>query len=261
VYKAVNPLIGKAVSRRIIGFRAGGDITRYIDVVAEKAVLDSVKRNKVNCTLISEEMGVKKLGNEQEVYLVVDAVDGTTNATRGLSFVSTSIAASEVNRFSGIESAVVMNLIDGGTYTAVKGEGSKFNGVRIAPSRRRDLSYAVVSVDLSKSPTSVDVVTPLLKEVGALRALGSAALEICHVASGKLDAYVDVRNKLRTTDIAAATLIIKEAGGLILQPDGEPLRDVNLTEVNRFSLVAAGNKRLFESIRRLLKSKECSKGR
>ncbi|HIE14778.1 TPA: hypothetical protein EYP70_05850 [Candidatus Bathyarchaeota archaeon] len=252
IYQDVHRLFGSKISRKVVGHGAGGDITRYIDAIAEEAAKKYVKKKKINCVLVCEEGGVEKIGEKPEVYLVIDAIDGTTNATRGIRFVSASIAASKVNRLSGVEAAAVMNLYDGGVYTAEKGGGAKYNGEKISPSNVEDLSIAVVSVDLSKSPETVNKVVPVLKKSGAIRSLGSAALEICHVSSGRLDAYIDVREKLRTTDIAAATLIIKEAGGILLQPDGKPLKDSSLTKIERFSLIAAANAGIFRQIKALI---------
>ena len=254
VRRAIKPLIGSRESGEVVGLGAGGGFSKYIDIVAERAVVEYLDRSSIPCVLVSEESGVKRIGEgEPEVYLILDSVDGTTNAVRGINFISTSIAASPTDKFNDVEAAVVMRLDDGGVYTAEKGGGAKYNDADIQPSDVRVLNKAVISVELSRSPGNIDRVVPVLKEAKSVRSLGSGALEICHVASGQLDAYVDVRRMIRTTDIAAATLIIKEASGVILKPNGEPLDNVQLTRLERFSLIAAANTELFNQIASLLR--------
>jgi len=255
VYESVKPLMGTERSRKAVGIGAGGDVTRQIDTVAEEAIINYLERNSIPCVLVGEECGVRKIGESPEAYLIVDSIDGTTNAMRGINFASTSIAMSRKNSLSNVEAALVMRLDNGGIYTAEKGRGAEYNGEKISPSKLRNLKDAVIAIDISRSPENIERITPLMKMASHIRCLGSAALEICQVASGQLDAYVDVRGKLRTTDIAGAFLILKEAGGIILQPNGEELADVPLTVINRFSLIAAANKELFQEIASRIKDR------
>lgn len=248
VYSTVSPLIGTEVSKKIVGIGAGGDVTKQIDALAEKLIIQRLKESQISCILVGEECGTIKIGETPEAYVVVDSVDGTTNAIRGLNFSSTSMAVSPLDSLHSVEFAIVMRLDNGKAYTALKGNGARYNGEKISPSKVTSLEDAVIAVDISRSPENVERIMPLLKASNHIRCLGSAALEICHVASGQLDASVDIRGKLRTTDIAAAMLILKEAGGVILEPGGEELKDVPLTVINRFSLVAAANMELFHAV-------------
>jgi myo-inositol-1(or 4)-monophosphatase len=93
---------------------------------------------------------------------------------------------------------------------------------------------------------------PLLEKVKHLRHFGADALELCYVADGKTDAFLDIRGKLRVTDMAGAYLILREAGGIISTPEGEEL-DVVLDAAQRVAFVAAANETIFETIRKLLK--------
>jgi len=247
-YLAVGPLLGTEISRKVVGIGTGGDTTKQIDLVAERAIIRYLERNKVSCTVVGEECGTVRIGEEPEAYVVVDSIDGTTNAVRGISFASTSIAVSPKDRLNDVEDAIVMRLDNGKPYTAEKGRGAEYDGGRICPSKVKSIRDAVVSIDISRSPENIDRILPLMKSSSHIRCLGSAALEICQVGSGQLDAYVDVRGKLRTTDIAAAVLVLKEAGGVILKPDGTELEDVPLTVVSRFSLIAASNIEMFHTI-------------
>lgn len=247
-FLAVSPLMGTEVSKRVVGIGIGGDVTKQIDAVAENAIMQCLKRNHISCTVVGEECGTIRIGEEPEAYVVVDSVDGTTNAVRGINFASTSIAVSPEDRLNRVRYAIVMRLDNGKAYTAVKGRGAQYDEGKISPSRVQSLQDAVISIDISRNPQNIDRVLPLLKAISHIRCLGSSALEICQVASAQLDAYVDVRGKLRTTDIAAAILILKEAGGVILDPDGNELGDVPLTVISRFSLIAAANAAIFDEI-------------
>jgi myo-inositol-1(or 4)-monophosphatase len=248
VYSVTNPLLGTAESGRTVGLGFGEDETSFIDNVAEKAILNYLIQNKISCIFVGEEGGVQKLGEKPSFYLVTDAVDGTTNAIRGLRFASTSLAISLANDLGSVEAAVVMDLADGGIYEASRGEGAYYNSVKIKTSNTAVLDKAVLSVDVSRAPNSVNKIIPLVKAAKSVRSLGSAALEICQVASGRLDAFVDVRSRLRMIDIAAAMLIVKEAGGVILQPNGASFSNYPLTELNRFSVIASANKKIHNRI-------------
>ncbi|MEM2888143.1 MAG: inositol monophosphatase family protein [Candidatus Bathyarchaeia archaeon] len=245
---AVMPLIGTFESRKVLGRGFGGDRTLLIDEVAENSITKFLEENGLSCIFIGEERGVKKFGEKPTHYMIVDAVDGTTNATRGVSFVSTSLAVSPTNDLGSIEVALVMNLCSGETFEAKKGEGAKFQGKEIKTSETLYLKDAILGVDVSRAPNTVELAVPLMKKARCVRAFGSASLEICHVASGFLDAYVDLRGALRTLDIAAALLIVKEAGGTMTQHNGAGFNGYLLTEMNRFSVIAAANKTLHRDI-------------
>lgn len=248
VRSAVKPLIGTDESMKVLGRGFGGDRTLLIDEVAENTIINFLKENGVSCIFIGEEHGVQKFGEKPTFYLIADAVDGTTNATRGVSFVSTSLAVSPFNDLGSIEAAVVMNLCLGETFEARKGKGAKFQGSEIKTFETLRLKDAVLGVDVSRAPNSVELIVPLIKKARCVRSFGSASLEICHVASGFFDAYVDLRGALRTLDIAASLLIIKEAGGTVTQPNGAGFNGYPLTEMNRFSVIAAANKTLHREI-------------
>ncbi|MEM2111367.1 MAG: inositol monophosphatase family protein [Candidatus Bathyarchaeia archaeon] len=252
VYLTVHPLLGTLKSGEIVGSGFGGDKTKLIDAVAEEAIINYLTKNDLSCIFIGEERGVEKIGDAPRFYLITDGVDGTTNAVRGINFASTAMAISPTDRLGDLEAAVVMDLSNGGVYAAEKGKGAFYNGEKIKPSKTVDLEDAILSIDISRAPEAVEKMIHLMKVLKSLRSLGSASLEICLVASGLLDAYVDVRGKLRTLDIAAAMLILKEAGGLFLQPNGEEPRDVTLTKLNRFSIIAAANKKIFNEITALI---------
>jgi len=236
------------------GIGAGGDTMKKIDLVAEKALIDVLEEHELSCTLISEETGTKKIGSQpSEIYLTTDPVDGTTNAIRGLPFMATAIAVSRAPHLKDVEAALVSDLFHNVTYTAQRDQGAHRNEITIKPSKTSSLEEAVVGVDFNtlKIKELVVRLEEVLIRTGHLRHLGANALEICYVADGTTDAFFDIRGKLRATDIAASYLILLEAGGIMVTPEGNEL-NVPLAATQRVSFIAAANKKLYETIRRLL---------
>ena len=240
------------------GVGAGGDIMKKIDLVAEDALITTLRDHHVSCTLISEERGVKKIGPEpSNFYVTTDPLDGTTNAVRGIPFMATSIAVSTAPHLQDMETALVTDLFQNVTYTAQKGQGALRNGEKIEPSTTSSLEEAVIGVDFNtfKIQELATRLAAVLKRAKHLRHLGANALEVCYVADGTIDAFLDLRGKLRVTDIAAAYLILREAGGLMVTPEGAEM-NVPLAPAQRVSFIATANRSLYEVIREGLASAE-----
>jgi myo-inositol-1(or 4)-monophosphatase len=254
VYSAVQPLLGYTESAKIVGLGFGGDNSRYIDFVAEDVIVQYLQRKNLSCTFIGEERGVQKIGKDPNFFLISDSIDGTTNAVRGIDFFSTSLAISPSNQLKEVEAGLVMNLYNGETYTAEKGKGAQYNGKEFKPSDKRSLDDAVLSINFSQTPKILKRIESIVKIAKSIRSFGAASLEMCYVASGIIEAYIDIRKKLRPTDIAAGTLILKEAGGIILQPNNSEF-SVSLTEKNHLSVIAASNIDIYRNIVSLMKEK------
>lgn len=226
-----------------LGVGAGGDPVKKVDLAAERAIVEVLKRHGVSFTLVSEESGVRQYGETApECCVTCDPIDGTTNLMRELPFYATSIAVSQGPRLDKVHAGLVADLFHDVTYVAEKGKGAYRDGHRLVPSSVVSLEEAVIGVDLNSF--KVDKVVPklmgLIGRTKHIRHFGANALELCFVADGKTDAFVDIRGKLRTTDMAAAWLILREAGAVITGPDGEELR-VRLDPKQRVEFVASAN--------------------
>ena len=131
--------------------------------------------------------------------------------------------------------------------------GSYCNYKKISPSETTNLAEALIGLDLN----TIDFtelsgnLNALLAKCRHIRHLGANALELCYVADGTIDAFIDIRGRLRTTDMAAATLIIQEAGAQITTPKGTPLTN-NLDPTERVSFIATGNTSLHQAIAEIL---------
>jgi myo-inositol-1(or 4)-monophosphatase len=186
--------------------------------------------------------------------VTADPIDGTTNLMRGIPFYATSIAVSTKPELNTVHSALVADLFHDTIYTAEKGKGAKCNGQKIAPSKQAVLEEAVIGIDLNtyKAREIAPRLTSLIERTKHIRHLGANALELCYVADGTTDAFIDIRGKLRTTDTAAAWLIINEARALITTPDGKPL-NAKLDPREKLSFIASANQQIHEKILSLIK--------
>ena len=253
VKATITPLIKTSQAQQTYGTGAGGDPKKHIDLQAEKAIIETLVEHDVSFTLISEEMGIKTYGQNPTLYVTADPLDGTTNTLRGLPFACTSIAISRAPALNAIEAAVVADLFHDATYLAQRNLGAFRNYQKVTPAQTSSLHEAVVGLDFNTYQVAelTDRLNKLLTQTKHLRHLGANALELCYVADGTTDAFVDLRGKLRTTDIAAATLILQEAGATITTPENTPLTNpLGPTETVQF--IATANAALHETILKTL---------
>jgi myo-inositol-1(or 4)-monophosphatase len=237
-----------------LGIGAGGDPVKKIDLTAENAIVSTLRRHKIAFTLISEESGIVEYGKSpRRCYVTVDPIDGTTNLIRRAPFYATSVAVSTEATLSSIHSALVADLFHGTTYTAQRGCGAYKNDQRISPSTSTSLEEAVIGIDLNSYRVQkiAPRLTRLIGKIKHVRHFGANALELCYVADGTTDAFVDIRGRLRTTNMAAAWLITREAGAIMTTPEGKPLY-TKLDPAQRVEFVASANQEIHERILRLI---------
>jgi myo-inositol-1(or 4)-monophosphatase len=284
VYNEIKDLLGTSEGASKISLGAGGDISRKIDIVAETAVLNTIKSNNISPVIIGEECGIVNLNksfsssssssssfssssssssssnNNDNGFVIMDAVDGTTNAIRGIPFSCCSLAFANEFKLSSVTDAVVLDLFTGDIYSASKQKGSFFNNKKISVRNEKDFSSItsledLKSIDVLIGTNVSGVPSHILGEISKvisfsshIRHFGANALELCYFARGFMDAYIDIRGKIRSTDMAAAYLIAKEAGGILYSSNGQEL-DSELGLKNKLSFYAVSNKRLFDLIK------------
>ncbi len=231
------------------------DITRRIDMTAERALDDALLNRGLSARIISEELGDRIIGKKPDFMLVFDPIDGSTNATCGIPFFCTSLAYTEktdVATFEDISMAVICD-IQGNIYHAVHGKGAFLNGKRIIDKKRGTRPKPVVSVYSYGVPDVPPGLVEFEKTI-ILRALGSIALDMCFVADGTLDGVVDTRGLVSGYDIMASALILKESGGSLTDIKGQVISgDVRTTGM---SITGTKNKKLHDRIVRVLSKKE-----
>lgn len=199
---------------------AGGDTARAVDEAAQEAISGWLKERKSYPDVISEESGL--IEGSEEGVLLIDPIDGSSNADRGVPFAAISIAYSSSYSLKDLKIAVILDAFRGDLYHAMRGRGSFKNGNTI---RVRDFWGTPVIY----APCMPD--DPIMKdklgfEYLARRDFGSVALGLALIAEGKVDALIDLRGELRIVDIAAGLLLVKEAGGMVLI-NGEEIRGLS----------------------------------
>lgn len=237
------------------GIGAGGDPIKQIDLAAEEAIVNTLKEHSISFTLISEESGVRKYGKTpDENFVTTDPIDGTTNLERGIPFYATSIAVSTKPSLNAIHTSLVTDLPHDITYIAQKGVGAYRNNQKITPSENTLLEEAVIGIDLNtyRVKEIAPKLSNIIQKTKHIRHFGANALELCYVADGTTDAFLDIRGKLRATDVAAAWLIIQEAGAKITTPEGKTL-NIKLDPKQKVTFIAAANQKFHETILNFLR--------
>ena len=207
------------------------DGQHHSDLVADAAALAVLAQAEVG--VLSEESGLHN--GERDVIVVVDPLDGSTNASRGVPWFATSLCAVDGD---GPRAALVVDLPHGRTFTAVRGGGASVDGVPLRPSGCTEAGEALVGV--SGLPS---------RSLGwrQFRALGAAALDLCAVADGTLDAFVDCTPSAHGAwDYLGSTLICLEAGAIVGDAHGRGLE--TLDPLARRTPVAAATQPLFEAL-------------
>lgn len=235
IKKAVSGLIGKPEAGLTLRIGADGTPTEKIDEVAENAALSVLEADGRSMLFVSEELGEKRIGGKPEFTFVLDPIDGTFNAVNNIPFFCVPIAIADSD-LSDIKYGFVKNLVNGDIYSAEIGKGAFLNNRKIHVSYLSELSKLSV-LSYSHRPHAVPINNHNVRRV---RVFGCAALELCYIASGIFDAFIDMRGMLRVTDIAASKLIVEEAGGRITDGKGKPL-NTPLDVRERVNLIASNS--------------------
>ena len=221
-----------------ISFKAEADPVTEVDHRSERAILNVLALHRERDTVVGEEGG-GSLPHGGRVWLV-DPLDGTTNFIHGFPWASVSVALwiDDAPRV-----AVVVDVTTGDEYTAVAGEGARLNGSPIAVSTVRNFEEALVVTGFPYNRAGrVEICDTrfrkVLAEAQGVRRLGAASLDMCMVASGRMDGYWE--EDLSPWDMGAGTLLVMEAGGTVTNPLGEPVGASD-------SFVAASNGHIHET--------------
>jgi myo-inositol-1(or 4)-monophosphatase len=199
------------------GVGEGGDRTLVIDRAAEDVVfheLQTLHDAGHRFTLVSEERGNVDFG-DPSVLVVVDPIDGSLNAKRGITHHALSIAVADGTTMADVVFGYVSDLGAREEWWASRGEGAFLDGERLElgeERRNRNGLLEVVGIESADPRWVAEAADDLRRTTHRLRAVGSIALSLCQVASGRFDAMVSLR-RCRAFDAAAAQLVVREAGG------------------------------------------------
>jgi myo-inositol-1(or 4)-monophosphatase len=207
---------------------AGGDRTLEIDALAEDAVfagLDKLADEGASFTAISEERGVVRYG-DGSIYVAIDPIDGSLNAKRDLANYAMSIAVADGPTMADLAVAFVWDFGAREVFHAVRGSGAFLNGKRLEPLTAERLTddgrLELLCVETSDSRRTAELAAALAEDAFRWRILGSIASAMCQIATPRADAMVNV-TRCRVVDAAAATLIVRESGGVVRFERGEAI--------------------------------------
>ena len=230
VSRAIRPYVGKPESGEKIKIGADGTPTSLIDIIAEDKLINILKNAPVLSYIISEEIGELKLGKgtkrsivlteelkredltEEEkpkFIFLVDPLDGTSNAIKeipayGISIAVANVPEGRVATLNDVKLGFISNFGNGNFFEAEKGKGCWLNNEEVEPSNVVNLDNLTLG-GFTKSGTSE--ASKLVDNARRMRVLGSVVLELSYVASGRYDAFLDLRGS-RIIDIAASKIFL-----------------------------------------------------
>ncbi len=234
--------MSSAERRRPVGAGAGGDVTVWVDALAERTVLSAIEplmAARGGALLIAEEGGHRQVGGpDARTTVVVDPIDGSLNAKRALPIFSTAVAVADGPTMADVWFGYVRDHGSGATHVAERGRGAWRDGRPLAV--RPEAATLVVAFEGASPARLAAACAPLEGQVHRVRAMGSLALSLCAVATGACDAMAGL-TRARSVDTAGAQLICREAGALVGMPDTTDLASVPLDLEARHPVVAGNN--------------------
>ncbi|MDF2185330.1 inositol-1-monophosphatase [Grimontia hollisae] len=193
--------------------KGSNDFVTNIDKAAEQIIIDVIKKSYPEHNIVTEEAGVVT-GKDKDYQWIIDPLDGTTNFVKRLPHFSVSIALRIKGR---TEIACVYDPIRNELFSAQRGAGAQLNSKRIRVGTAKDLSGTILATGFpfkakQHSEGFMKVLSALFIDCADFRRTGSAALDLCYVAAGRVDGFFELG--LKPWDIAAGELIAREAGAL-----------------------------------------------
>ena len=303
IKREVTPYLEKGPCAEVVGKGASGDMTFRVDLVAEEVVRKFISKRGTDLAYYSEEKGLIKSGLPKQI-LIIDPIDGSRGAKIGFPSCVVSVGVAEYKetvKLKDIFIGCILDLMDDLCFYAERGKGaSVFDGekeLEVSFSKNRSLDSLCWSLEITGRPSKpiFDLLGELVDRsslAGGVFTLASTCYSITRILRGQLDAFVDIGNRMLKEfphlrpeflkagkgavvglfpyDIAAVSLIAKEAGCIITDAYGRGLDDTLMTnsaEDNIQSLVAANSKALHREIIdfidlkfKELKKSECYKG-
>jgi len=217
----------------------GGDDTTVIDAEVERAVVARFDASLQGFTLVSEELGIREGG---DTWVVLDPIDGSINAKRGLPFFSISVAVAEGGTMDDVVFGYVYDFGSGEEWVAERGGGARLNDAPLSGDPPKD-RIELLALEATRTDLVAQHAPQLVGLVHRLRIFGSLALSLCHLADGRVDAVCSLKGA-RSVDIAAAQLLVRERGYAIELFERPPFGSAPLDLEGRSRVVAAGSDEL-----------------
>jgi len=239
---------------KVLGRGEGGDETTQIDFAAEQAAVRRLEALDVpGFTLVSEELGERVFGAGGPMRVVLDPIDGSINAKRGIPFFSVSLAVAEGDRMSDVFFGYVYDFGSGEEWTARRGEGAWLNGEPLGAVKPKN-EIELLSFEATETTMIAEQAPSVVGLAKRLRIMGSLALSLCHLAAGRVDAVCSLK-PARSIDVAAAQLLVREVGLALEFVEGDTsFLDSALDLESRSRIAAAGTEELCRALSERLKS-------
>jgi myo-inositol-1(or 4)-monophosphatase len=236
---ALAELPTRAEREPTVGRGEGGDETTAIDLAAESAVvslLEDLHSGGLDFTLVSEELGERSFGSGGP-RIVLDPIDGSVNAKRGIPFFSLSVAVADGTSMKDVLFGYVFDFGTREEWTARRGEGAFLSGRALeGPGPKEEIE--LLSFEATRTDSVAERVGGVVGLAERTRIMGSLALSLCHLAAGRVDAVCSLK-AARSVDIAAAQLLVRERGLAIDLPEAPPFEAAPLDVAARSRVVAA----------------------
>jgi myo-inositol-1(or 4)-monophosphatase len=240
----------RAEREPVLALGKGGDETTAIDQAAEDAAVARLEALDADFVLVSEELGTRSFGAGGPRTVVVDPIDGSVNAKRGIPFFSFSLAVAEGDTMDDVVFGFVYDFGSGEEWTAERGRGAFLNGQPLGAQMPKD-TIEILSFEGTTTETIAASVAAAFGVAGRLRVMGSLALSLCHLAAGRVDGVVSLK-AARSVDIAAAQLLVRERGLAVELFEDPPFGSALLDLGVRSRLAAAGSSELVNALARAL---------
>jgi myo-inositol-1(or 4)-monophosphatase len=224
----------RAEREPVVGDGMGGDETTAVDAAAEEVILERLRAID-GATIVSEEVG--ELKGDGDLRVVVDPIDGSLNAKRGIPFFSLSVAVAEGETMDDVVFGYVYDFGSGEEWTAQRGGGALLNGADLGPTLPKE-EIEILSFEATLTSSVAEKAAAMVGIAYRLRIMGSLALSLCHLAAGRVDAVCSLK-PARSVDIAAAQLLVRERGLAIDLPEAPPFGEAPLDIEGRSRVVAA----------------------
>lgn len=255
------------------------DISRGFDIMAENIAVKYCKDHNLPVKIFTEEKGVVNITSSPEHIIIFDPVDGSTNFSRGIEGSAFASAVAPYNREGIIKPGDVCFALTGSIISGAVCKGEKGRGVfykkepfthdfvKVFGSKNENLDGACIEIDLdfgyNEARPGIDAaekdkikrVLPLIRRIKHIRRTGSSAIGLMDVATGAIDAFVDVRDISTPENWVGAYLLITEAGGAFTDPFGGDMPEIRDMKIPH-NLVASGNPVLHRKILKALDTKE-----
>jgi myo-inositol-1(or 4)-monophosphatase len=227
-------LPGRSDREPVVGSGMGGDDTTAIDAAAERVILARFE-GLDDLTIVSEEVGVLGDGG---THVVIDPIDGSLNAKRGIGFFALSIAVASGPTMGDVDFGFVHDFGTEEEWTATRGAGARLDGTLLEGELPKE-QIEILAFEATRTVSVAEKAAAVVDLAYRLRIMGSLALSLCHLAAGRIDAVCSLK-PARAVDIAAAQLLVRERGLAIDLPDAGPFAAAPLDVEGRSRVVAAG---------------------